>query len=238
MAILGLRQWTMDGPYIFAGGPPANPVTYVGKFSGGPSGNTLTYASAPIATSASDIVVIGLVRESNFGTTTTGVTVGGTAAALWSPGAITLGFISAGYIEFYYCQPGALATADIVATFGANVINGNILAWAVSGATATPLDAVSSAQASSASIALNDIETKVNGAVIAVGVCEPTITGWTESWSGSETVVEDADFTSATGNHRIVACHFATTAALTTQDLTLTLAASQAHIGGAISFGP
>ncbi|MDG4898862.1 hypothetical protein P9272_35895, partial [Mesorhizobium sp. WSM4976] len=114
----------------------------------------------------------------------------------------------------------------------------NLFVWVVSGTTATPLDVVSSAQATSTTIALNDIETKASGAVIALGICSPTITGFTESWTGSDTVVEDADVTSITGNHRIVACHFPTAAANTTDDLTLTLSASQIHIGGAISFGP
>lgn len=87
-------------------------------------------------------------------------------------------------------------------------------------------------------IALNDIATSVGGAVVAIGVCEPMITDFTESWTGADIVVEDADFTSPTGNHRIVASIFQTVAATTTDDLVLTLSASKAHIGGAAAFGP
>ncbi|TPN38680.1 hypothetical protein FKO01_04960 [Mesorhizobium sp. B2-3-3] len=223
--------------------PPANPITYINRVVGalsnpGGSPNTLTYANAPIATGASDVVVVGIIRESSFGSTSIGVTVDATAATLWSPGQIGLGGAIGAWIEFYYCQPGALATANIVFSASAAGTGAAIFVWVLNGTTATPLDVVSSAQASSTTVALNDIETEASGAVIALGMCTPTITGWTEAWSGSETVTEDADVTSATGNNRIVACHFATTSALTTQDLTLTLSASQAHIGGAISFGP
>lgn len=226
------------------GAPPVNPVTFIGSTSAGmsnPGGspNTVTYANAPIATAASDVICVGVMRESSFGSASISLTVGATTATLWSPGAIVLGNITGGYIEFYYCQPGALATANIVLSANSAAIGAALFVWRLEGVTNTPLDVVSSAQATSTSIALNDIETKVSGAVMALGVCEPVITGYTESWSGSEAVVEDGDFNSPTGNHRVVACHLVpTTTASTTLDLTLTLAASQAHIGGAISFGP
>ncbi|TSE13460.1 hypothetical protein C1D09_003870 [Mesorhizobium intechi] len=219
--------------------PPASAITYIGKFVGSQSGGTITIPSVPIATGASDVVVVGFVREAAFSTTISGLAVGSTGGTLWGPGDVVLGFITGGWLEYFFCQPGALSTANIVATVASGTVStGYFFVWVLTGTTATPLDAVSSAQATSTTVALNDIETKVGGAVMAIGICEPTITGWTETWSGSETVVEDDDLTSNTGNHRIVACHFATTAASTTQDLTLTLAASQAHIGGAISFGP
>ncbi|WP_156938288.1 hypothetical protein [Mesorhizobium sp. WSM3626] len=124
----------------------------------------------------------------------------------------------------------SLARANTVLSASAAATGANLFAWVISGTTATPLNVVSSAQATSGSIALNDIETKVAGAAIALDICSPTIADWTESWSGSETVVEEADVNSATGNHRILACHFATISASTTQDLTLTLSASQAHV--------
>ncbi|MDG4898881.1 hypothetical protein P9272_35995, partial [Mesorhizobium sp. WSM4976] len=103
------------------------------------SPNTYTWSNAPIATGASDIVVVGVVRESSFGSTTTSVMVDSTMATQWAPGAIGLPFSIWGYIEFYYCQPGALATANIVLSASAPATGANLFVWVVSGTTATPL---------------------------------------------------------------------------------------------------
>ena len=163
--------------------------------------------------------------------------MGATSATLWSPGATLLSFINNADLEFCYCVPGALSTANIVATTSGTT-GDNLFVWRVSGTTSTPLDVVSPASATSTTIDLNDIETKVGGAVIALGVTQLASVTFTESWTGSEAVVEDFDDNSATNNSQLVACHFATTAATTTNDLQLTISASQIHIGGAISFGP
>ena len=85
--------------------------------------------SAPIATNSDDVVVIGVIRQSSSGGgVASSVTVNGTAATQWSPDAIVLGFISASYMKFFYCVPGALASASIVATV-TNATNSNVFAW-------------------------------------------------------------------------------------------------------------
>ncbi|MER8489333.1 TIGR02217 family protein [Mesorhizobium australicum] len=228
--------------------PDPPPTPYIGRSQGvfsnvGGSPNTYTWADAPIATGASDLVVVGLVRESPFGSSSISLDVGGTPATLWGPGAILLSSAADGYLEFYHCVPGTLATADITLEANAAAIGANLFVWVLQGASDTPVDEVSSAQASSISIVLNDVQTQWPGATFALGITSPTITaGFTESWTGSETVVEDADVTSITGNFRIVACHLATTttSGTTTNDLTLSLPPllipQQPHVGGAISF--
>jgi hypothetical protein len=215
-----------------SGPPPAPaPITYIGHFAG------TTWTAAPIdTTDASDVVVVGFMSEGPFGSNTTGFTVDGDAATLWSPGKLTLANITGGHIEFYYIQPGVLATADIVATISGS--GADMFVYVLRGVSATPLDVVPSTQATSTSIALDNIETEDLGAVIALGVIEPNSATFTEAWTGSETVIEDDELNSPSGNHRTVACSFETTGASTTSDLTLTISNSKAHIGGAISFGP
>lgn len=210
--------------------------TYVGHFSANVSGGTVTWASAPIATSAGDIVVIGFVRESNAASTNTSMTVGATTATEWSPSDVPIVFGARGYIDFYYCVPGALATANIVATVSGTTIGGNIFAWVLPGMVTPPLAVIPSASATSGSTVFSSVSTKIGGAVIAIGV--NPIGSYTESWTGSESVIQDAQFSSVTGNWIIVACHFPTVATGSGNNLTLTISTSIVHIGGAITFGP
>ncbi|MBZ9909214.1 hypothetical protein LB557_24700 [Mesorhizobium sp. BR115XR7A] len=219
--------------------PLADPITYIGNNNSVYSSGVGTWASVPIATTdASDIVLVGLVRESSFGSTSTNVTVNGTVCTLWGPGALLAVGAAAGYIEFWRCKPGALATANIVSNASALANACNLFVWVLRGQSNTPVDEVASSAVTATTIALNDIATAVGGAVVAIGICSPPATGYTESWTGGDAVVEDADVTDGSGNYRIVACHIAPTSATTTDDLTLTLASSKLNIGGAISFGP
>lgn len=214
--------------------------TYIGasrgNFNAG-TPNTYTWASAPIGTAVGDVLLIGVMRESAFASTATGLTVGGSPATLWGPGEVVLGLISGAWLAFYIIQPGAVATANIVYTCSAGATGGNILAWRLPGMNPTPVGTATSAQASSTSMVLASLVAKATGTVIGMACAQPTITGFTESWGGAEAPVEDFDGNSATGGNRIGAARVPILGN-STNSLTFTLSASQAHTGIGISFGP
>ncbi|MER8489334.1 hypothetical protein NKH53_13785 [Mesorhizobium australicum] len=223
-------------PFFFA--HPAGPVAFIGHSQGAISSGSYTYASAPLTPAAADrLVVVVLSGESVGNYSTTGVSVGGTALTLWSPGRIQLFTTIVTYLEVYYGIVSSGAAPNIVATMTAT--NASLDVYCCSGLNATPVDQVSKTSASGTSCAINDVETKVGGALIA-GIALQTSTGGptvTEGWTGAGTIVEDSDIDLSTNTHT-GAAHIATTAATTTDDFTFTLSASKTFVGGAISFGP
>ena len=109
--------------------------------------------------------------------------------------------------------------------------------YCCSGLSSTPVDQVGVTSASGTSCAINNVETKVGGALTAAIAAQNASTTYTESWTGAGSIVEDSD-TNLTSNVRIGAAHIATSAATTTDDFPFTLSASKTFVGGVISFGP
>lgn len=216
--------------------PPPVPVTYIGHSAGAVSAGSYTYASAPLSAPAADrLVVVVLTGDSVGNYSTTGVSVGGTALTLWSPGRIQLFTTVVTYLEIYYGVVAAGAAPNIVATMTA--ANASMDVYCLSGLSATPVDQVSKTATTSTTCAINDVETKVGGALIAAIAAQNASVTFTEGWTGAGSVVEDSDVNLST-NVRTGAAHIATTAATTTDDFTFTLSTSKTFVGGAISFGP
>ncbi|MGX9413555.1 hypothetical protein [Mesorhizobium sp. 43Arga] len=185
---------------------------------------------------ADRLVVVIVTGESVGNYTTTGVSVGGTALSLWSPGRIQLFTTIVTYFEIYYGIVASGAAPNIVMTTNAERANFDV--YCCSGLNSTPVDQVSKTSASGTSCAINDIETKVGGALIAGVAAQGTGANVTEGWTGAGSVVEDSDQSASMSNTSTAAAHIATTAATTTDDFTFTLSASKTFVGGAISFGP
>ncbi|OBQ58030.1 hypothetical protein EFV37_13150 [Mesorhizobium loti] len=220
-----------------AGAPPAAPITYIGRSQAAASGGTVTYASAPLSAPAADrLVVVVITGESVGNYTTTGVSVGGTALTRWSPGRIQLFTAIVSYFEIYYGIVASGSAPNIVMTTTAERASMDV--YCCSGLSATPVDQVSKTSASGTSCAINDVETKVGGALIAGIAAQGTGASVTESWTGTDSVVEDSDQSASMTNTSTAAAHIATTVAATTDDFTFTLSASKTFVGGAISFGP
>lgn len=222
----------------FTSPPPSADPVYVGHFNN--SGSTVTYANAPIGTATADrIVVVALCRTSLLGSSTTSVTVGGTGLTKDTTATAFISVADNQFLEIWYGVISSGTTADVVATHS-SATGTDMFVYSVYGCSSTPLDHVAAASQTDTDVELNDIETKASGAVIAL--CDISNSGgavsWSQSWSGTETVTEDFDSTGNTVNGRLMAAHFATTAATTTNDLTCTATASRAHCGVAISFGP
>ncbi|MER9723121.1 MULTISPECIES: hypothetical protein [unclassified Mesorhizobium] len=215
--------------------PPSSPVTYIAHSAGAVSAGSYTYASAPLSAPAADrLVVVVLTGDSVGNYSTTGVSVGGTALTLWSPGRLQLFTTVVTYLEVYYGIVAAGAAPNIVATMTA--ANAAMDVYCLSGCSSTPVDQVGVTSASGTSCAINNVETKVGGALVAAIAAQNGSVTFTEGWTGAGSIVEDSDTGGA--NLRTGAAHIATTAATTTDDFTFTLSASKTFVGGAISFGP
>ncbi|MER9032426.1 hypothetical protein [Mesorhizobium sp. M0674] len=216
--------------------PPPVPVTYIGHSAGAVSAGSYTYASAPLSAPAADrLVVVVHVTESIGNNATSAMAVGATGLSLWSPGRIQLFTSVVSYLEIWYGIVASGATPNIVATTTST--NSSMDVYCLSGLSATPVDQVSKTATTSTTCAINDVETKVGGALIAAIAAQNASVTFTEGWSGAGSVVEDSDVNLST-NVRVGAAHIATTAATTTDDFTFTLSASKTFVGGAISFGP
>jgi hypothetical protein len=219
------------------GSAPAAPPAYIGRSAGAPSPSIFNWAGPSIDLAATDRLVVGHLREDNgFASSTNSVVCNSVGLTLWPPGQISLVVINRIWLEVYYGTPGAVTGAALVSnTTGCTGVT--LFAYKIPGASATPVDAVSSTSATSTSIVLSDIEKKATGAIIAFAAATFGAVTFTESWTGAEPVVEDYEGNSATGNNQLLACHIASASASTTDDLTITLSASKTHIGGAFSMG-
>ncbi|WP_202349985.1 hypothetical protein [Mesorhizobium sp. 113-1-2] len=218
--------------------PPAGPISYIGHSQGSVVAGAYTYASVPLSAPAADRIVVAVVRGESIGNySTTSVVVGSTTLSLWSPGRIQVFTTVVGYYEVYYGVVASGATPNLVVTTNAQNISVDV--YCLSGLSSTPVDQVGVTSASGTTCAINDVETKVGGAVIA-GILVQTSAGGptlTESWSGAGSIVEDSDIDLSANTHT-GAAHIATSAATTTDDFTFTISASKTFAGGAISFGP
>jgi hypothetical protein len=225
--------------YLCGAAGPASPVSYIGRSQAAVASHLVTYTSAPVACGASDIIVVGIVGDNSaVADSVSGVTVGGVSLTQYTPGNIRNDNIIVGYSSIFYGTPGTFSTANIVATnTAASAGTITIIVWKLTGLNATPLSQLGSSSANSTTMAIGSIHTAVGGAVIALYAGQPHKT-ITESWSGSESLVEDTNAVDFSGNEDAVGCHIATTVTGTTATFTFTASAAAQHCGGVISFGP
>lgn len=220
------------------GGIAIVPSVYIGKSQGAFTAGAYTWAAAPVALGANDWLVVLEHRESNAVSTTTGVTIAGTAMTHWGGGSPQLAFINACYVDVWYAKPGAMATGNIVASSAAGT-GENLFAYRLGPATnATPKASVGVGQANSNTCALASLTNTNGGTIVAGSATQFGATTFTTAWSGSEVPVIDFQGASATGNNQLCAAHLDSIANAPSGTFTFNYSATRQRIAGGFSMGP
>lgn len=192
-----------------------------------------------------ETLVLGIIRESNQATTTAVITANGVALTriVTSPDDLPQGgFSNASYLEVWAGKPLAGVDIAVVAQNAGFMATGfNFIAWKLA---ASNSGIVKDARGvitvgAGTTLALNNLTREVGSAVLIMAFNPLTSTTWSESWTGLETVIEDCDLISATGNNYMVGAHFRSRTANAVDDLTLTTSVSTGRrTGFAVIIGP
>lgn len=218
-------------------------LVYVGNSTGTPTAGVYTATGASLTNwsnapaGAGRLVCVALRSQRLFAYfKTKAVSCGGVALKRWFPDSLYVnGGVISGVEYWYGLVPSGSAPDTVVTTTGDGV---DVGVYALYNQSETPLDQVQFLAASGTAIVLSDVETQVGGVVLGVADGQTATPTYTQTWSSSESVVEDFEGTGYSSNSRSVIAHLESTTALTTSDLTFTASASVSGVGAAISFGP
>jgi len=160
-------------------------LQYIGATVNTANQTNYTFSGVDIGVASDDrIVIVGSAH--NFGCTS--ITIDGVATTLVARGNCGLGYLSV---------PSGTTADIVVSTNGGTNQNCRIWVYTMQSVSGIPLTHVGENDGDTASLSVSGIETRPNGGLVCVAQFNDG-GGFTETWSGPETITEDQNGLSET----------------------------------------